>query len=166
MAGDQLCRKGTKAMVEGDLRELVAFTIDAEEFAIDIASVHEINRAVEITRIPNAPEHVQGVINLRGKIVPIVDMRGLLGFEPKEARATSRIIVVEVGGMMLGFLVDAVSEVVRLPQAAVDEPPTFSSGVASSYIDGVGKVDDRLLILLNLRTMFAPSEGSSGFAPD
>ena len=153
-------------MVEGDLRELVAFTIDAEEFAIDIASVHEINRAVEITRIPNAPDHVQGVINLRGKIVPIVDMRGLLGFEPKEACATSRVIVVEAGGgMMLGFLVDAVSEVVRLPQAAVDEPPTFSSGVASRYIDGVGKVDDRLLILLNLRAMFPPSEGSTGFAP-
>ena len=120
---------------------------------------------VEITRIPNAPDHVQGVINLRGKIVPIVDMRGLLGFEPKEACATSRVIVVEAGGMMLGFLVDAVSEVVRLPQAAVDEPPTFSSGVASRYIDGVGKVDDRLLILLNLRAMFPPSEGSTGFAP-
>lgn len=153
-------------MMEGDLRELVAFTIDTEEFAIDIASVHEINRVVEITRIPNAPEHVQGVINLRGKIVPIVDMRELLGFEPKEARATSRIIVVEVGGMMLGFLVDSVSEVVRLPRSAVDEPPTFSSGVASNYIDGVGKVDDRLLILLNLDSMFVPSGGNGGFAPD
>ncbi len=153
-------------MVEGDLRELVAFTIDTEEFAIDIASVHEINRAVEITRIPNAPDHVQGVINLRGKIVPVVNMRGLLGFEPKEVRATSRIIVVEISGTMLGFFVDSVSEVVRLPRAAVDEPPTFSSGVASHYIDGVGRVDDRLLILLNLHAMLAPSGGDNGLAPD
>jgi len=153
-------------MAEKDIRELVAFRIDAEEFAVDIASVHEINRITEITRIPNAPSHVQGVINLRGKIVPVVNLRKMLGFERKDVDAQSRIIVVEIGGMVFGFLVDSVSEVVRLPGTSVDEPPTFSSGVESSYIDGVGKVDDRLLILLNLHKMFITSEGGRGFAPD
>jgi chemotaxis signal transduction protein len=81
-------------MAEGGIRELVAFRIDAEEFAVDIASVHEINRITEITRIPNAPSHVQGVINLRGKIVPVVNLRKMLGFERKDADAQSRMIVV------------------------------------------------------------------------
>jgi purine-binding chemotaxis protein CheW len=150
-------------MADGHIRELVAFKIDAEEFAVDIASVQEINRAVELTRIPNAPAHVQGVMNLRGKIVPVVDLRRLLGFQARTADKQSRIMVIEVGGLVAGFLVDSVSEVVRLPESAVETPPTFAGAPDADYVGGVGKVDDRLLILLNLQKMFL---AAGGIAPD
>lgn len=145
-------------MAEGNIRELVAFRIDAEEFAVDIGSVQEINRVTEVRKIPNAPPHVQGVINLRGKITPVVDLRGMLGFEARATDAQSRIIVVEVGGVVVGFLVDAVSEVVRLPKASIDAPPSVA-GVDSAFVDGVGKMDKRLLILLDLQKMFLSPEG-------
>jgi purine-binding chemotaxis protein CheW len=146
-------------MAEGNVRELVAFRIDTEEFAVDIGSVQEINRVTEVRRIPNAPPHVQGVINLRGKITPVVDLRGILGFAAREADAQSRIIVVEVGGAVVGFLVDAVSEVVRLPRASIDAPPSVA-GVDPAFVDGVGKLDERLLILLDLQKMFQSPEGA------
>ena len=150
-------RKG-KCMADSNVRELVAFRIDTEEFAVDIGSVQEINRVVEIRRIPNAPPHVQGVINLRGKITPVVDLRGMLGFPARPTDGQSRIIVVEVGGAVIGFLVDAVSEVVRLPKASIDTPPNVAGG-DSVFVDGVGKLDKRLLILLNLQKMFLSPEG-------
>ena len=150
-------------MADGHIRELVAFKIDAEEFAVDIASVQEINRAVELTRIPNAPSHVQGVMNLRGKIIPVVDLRRLLGFQERTADKQSRIIMIEIGGLVAGFLVDSVSEVVRLPESAVEAPPTFAGVLEPDYVGGVGKVDDRLLILLNLQKMFL---AAGGIAPE
>ncbi len=153
-------------MAKKGLRELVAFRIDAEEFAVDILSVQEINRVIEVTRIPNAPGHVQGVINLRGKIIPVVDLRRMLGFSQKETDSQSRIMVVEVRGMVLGFIVDSVSEVVRLPGTAVKNALLFSSSVEPGYIDGVGKLDERLLILLNLDRMFVTPESQRGFASD
>ena len=150
-------------MAEGHVRELVAFKIETEEFAVDIANVQEINRAVELTRIPNAPSHVQGVMNLRGKIIPVVDLRRLLGFQERTADKQSRIIMIEIGGLVAGFLVDSVSEVVRLPESAVEAPPTFAGTIEPDYVGGVGKVDDRLLILLNLKKMFL---AAGGIAPD
>ena len=146
-------------MADGNTRELVAFRIGAEEFAVDIGSVQEINRVTEVRRIPNAPPHVQGVINLRGKITPVVDLRGILGFEPRATDAESRIIVVEVGGAVVGSLVDAVSEVVRLPRASIDAPPSVA-GVDSTFVDGVGELDRRLLILLDLQKVVESPEGA------
>ena len=140
------------------MRFLVAFKIDTEEFAVDIGSVQEINRAVEVTRIPNSPPHVQGVMNLRGKIIPVVDLRRMLGFQTRTPDKQSRIIVIDVGGVVAGFLVDSVSEVVQLPERAIEAPPTFAGAVEPHYVSGVGKVDDRLLILLNLQKMFLTQE--------
>jgi purine-binding chemotaxis protein CheW len=150
-------------MAEGSVRELVAFKLDTEEFAVDIANVQEINRAVELTRIPNAPSHVQGVMNLRGKVIPVVDLRVLLGFQARTADKQSRIMVIEIGGLVAGFLVDSVSEVVRLPESAVEAAPTFAGALEPAYVGGVGKMNDRLLILLNLQSMFS---AAGGIAPD
>jgi purine-binding chemotaxis protein CheW len=150
-------------MADGQIRELVAFKIDAEEFAVDIASVQEINRAVDVTRIPNAPSYVQGVMNLRGKIIPVVDLRTMLGFQTRVADKQSRIMVIEIDGLVAGFLVDSVSEVVRLPASAVEAPPGLARAAQSDYVGGVGKVDDRLLILLNLQKLFLTA---GGIAPD
>ncbi len=150
-------------MADGNARELVAFRIDGEEFAVDVASVQEINRAAELTRIPNAPSHIQGVMNLRGKLVPVVDLRRMLGFQAKTSDRQTRIMVIEINGMVAGFLVDSVSEVLRLPESAVEDPPAFAGTAEADYVAGVGKVDDRLLVLLNLQKLFA---AAGGIAPD
>jgi len=152
-------------MADRGMRSLVAFKIGTEEFAVDIASVQEINKAVEVTRIPNSPPHVQGVMNLRGKIIPVVDLRKMLGFQTRAADKQSRIIVIETGGVVVGFLVDSVSEVVQLPESAVEAPPTFAGTVEPHYVNGVGKMEDRLLILLNLQKMFLAQEETGGIAP-
>jgi purine-binding chemotaxis protein CheW len=104
-------------------------------------------------------------MNLRGKIIPVVDLRKMLGFQTRAADKQSRIIVIEIGGVVVGFLVDSVSEVVQLPESAVEAPPTFAGTVEPHYVNGVGKVEDRLLILLNLQKMFLTQEETGGIAP-
>ncbi len=100
-------------MNEGRILQLVTFKLENEEFGVDILKVQEINKMIDITRIPNAPSFVEGVINLRGKIIPIVDLRKRLGFEGRAYDKSTRIIVVELDGMVLGFIVDSVSEVLQ-----------------------------------------------------
>jgi len=145
-------------MNQEKILQLVTFKVDNEEFAVDILKVQEINKMIDITRIPNAPPFVEGVINLRGKIIPIVDLRKRLGFGGKEYDKSTRIIVIELDGMVLGFIVDSVSEVLRISDATVEPPPSLVAGVESDYIEGVGKLDNRLLILLELRKIFSDSD--------
>jgi purine-binding chemotaxis protein CheW len=145
-------------MNEDKILQLVTFKLENEEFGVDILKVQEINRMVNITRIPNAPHFVEGVINLRGKIIPIVDLRKKLGFKSKEYDKSTRIIVVELDGLIIGFIVDSVSEVLRIPSNTIEPPPSMIAGIESEYIEGVGKLDDRLLILLELKKVFAISE--------
>ena len=128
---------------------------------MDILKVQEINRMMNITRIPNAPDFVEGVINLRGKIIPIVDLRKKLGFQAKEYDKSTRIIVVELEGIVLGFIVDSVSEVLRIPNSTIEPPPSIIKGIESEFIEGVGKLEDRLLILLELKKVFTISEHKS-----
>ena len=145
-------------MNQEKILQLVTFKVDNEEFAVDILKVQEINKMIDITRIPNAPPFVEGVINLRGKIIPIVDLRKRLGFAGKDYDKSTRIIVIELDGMVLGFIVDSVSEVLRISDATVEPPPSLVAGVESDYIEGVGKLDNRLLILLELRKIFSDSD--------
>ncbi len=145
-------------MTDGRILQLVTFRLDNEEFGVDILKVQEINRMMNITKIPNAPDFIEGVINLRGKIIPIVDLRKRLGFINRQYDKSTRIIVVELDGLVLGFIVDSVSEVLRISENTVEPPPSMVSGIDSEYIDGVGKLDDRLLILLELKKIFASPE--------
>jgi purine-binding chemotaxis protein CheW len=145
-------------MNEGKILQLVTFKVDNEEFAVDILKVQEINKMINITHIPNAPPFVEGVINLRGKIIPIVDLRKRLGFEGKSYDKSTRIIVIELEGIVLGFIVDSVSEVLRISDSTVEPPPALVAGVESDYIEGVGKLDNRLLILLELKKIFSASD--------
>jgi purine-binding chemotaxis protein CheW len=133
-----------------ELLQLVSFNIGDEEFGVDILRVQEINRMLEVTRVPNAPSYVDGVINLRGKVIPIVDLRERFGMERREHDKNTRIIVVELSGNTLGFVVDAVREVLRIPRSVTEPPPQLAGGVKDEYITAVGKLDDRLLILLDL----------------
>jgi len=125
---------------------------------VDILKVQEINKMMNITKIPNAPFFVEGVINLRGKIIPIVDLRKKLGFESKPYDKATRIIVIELDGLIIGFVVDSVSEVLRVPSNTIEPPPSLVGGIESDYIEGVGKLDDRLLILLELKKVFVGNE--------
>lgn len=145
-------------MDDGKILQLVTFKLDNEEFAVDILKVQEINKMTDITRIPNAPPFVEGVINLRGKIIPVVDLRKRLGFEGRSFGKSTRIIVVELEGMVLGFIVDSVSEVLRISESTVEPPPSLVSGMESEYIEGIGKLENRLLLLLELKKVFISND--------
>ncbi len=132
-----------------------------EEFAVPILSVQEINRMMQITRVPQSPDFVEGVINLRGKIIPVIDLRKRFGLQAAEQSADSRIIVVEVASRVIGFTVDQVNEVLRISPEIVEPPPQMVCGMSTSkadYVQGVGKLNDRLLILLDLERLFSDAE--------
>jgi len=137
---------------KNDILQLVSFKLGNEEYAVDILKVQEINRMVEITTIPNAPFCVEGVINLRGKVIPVINLRKKFGFESKDMDAHSRIIVVDVGNT-IGLIVDSVSEVLRLSSDTVEPPPRMTGNGSADYILGIGKLEDRLLILLDIESL-------------
>ncbi len=154
---DIRAQKEKKAQTE-ELFQLVSFTLGQEEFGLDIQSIQEINRMVEITRVPNSPEFVSGVINLRGKVIPIIDLRKRFGFPPKESDKNTRIIVVELSDTVVGFVVDAVREVIRIPKNITEPPPPIVAGIGSEYITAVAKMENRLLILLDLERILQEKE--------
>lgn len=140
------------------LLQLVTFSIDGEEFGIEILIVKEIIRFMESTKVPNAPGFVEGVINLRGQIIPVIDLRKRFGLAGAARDQHTRIIVVEIQSLRAGFIVDAVSEVLRIPASTVEPAPPMVAGIDSEFIRGVGKLDDRLLILLDLERLFSDME--------
>lgn len=135
--------------------QLVTFSLGTEEFGVDIMKVQEIIRIPAITRVPKAPSHVEGVINLRGNVIPVVNLRVRFGMPVGEETEHSRIVVLQVGGKVFGVRVDGVTEVLRLDSESIEPPPPIALGVDSNYIRGVGKIDERLLILLNLDQLMA-----------
>ncbi len=142
------------AAVGAEQLQLVTFELGDEEFAIDILAVREINRMLQITRVPQTSDDVEGVINLRGHIIPVVDLRTRFNMPKVETGSESRIVVVDVNDRTVGFIVDKVHEVLRINAAIVEEAPGLASNVDSDYIQGVGKLDDRLLILIDLQKLF------------
>ncbi len=143
---------------DSNLLQLVTFHIGEEEFGVEILKVQEIIRMMGITRVPKAPDFVEGVINLRGKVIPIIDLRTRFGMAAQEHDKHTRIIVIEINGVIIGFVVDSVSEVLRIPADTVEPPPPIISGIESEYIRGVGKLADRLLILLDLDSLLSKGE--------
>ena len=136
------------------LMQLVSFHVGGEEFGLEILRVQEIIRIQQLTRVPNSPNFVDGVINLRGKVIPIIALRRCLGLEDRPHDKQTRIVVVEVTGNVLGFIVDSVSEVLRIPVETIEPPPRLGK-VEREYVSGVGKLDDRLLILLDLNRLMS-----------
>ena len=136
--------------------QLVVFHLGEEAFGVDIGQVREIIKMAEITRMPNAPELVEGIINLRGTITTIMDLRKRLGMTVADSDENTRIIIVEASGSTLGMIVDSVSEVLRISSKDIDPPSAASTH--AEYIQGVGKLDDRLLILLDLNKVLSDEE--------
>lgn len=132
-----------------DLLQLVVFKVHTEEYGIDILRVQEIIRMMDITRVPRAPRFVNGVINLRGTVIPVIDMRGRFGIENQNPTNDTRIIVINLAPVMIGFIVDSVAEVLRIPADSVEAPPSVVATVDADYISGVSKQGDRLLVLLD-----------------
>ena len=138
--------------------QLVSFTLGDEEYAVDILKVREIIRVPNITRVPHAPSFVEGVINLRGKVIPVIDLRKRFGLETGSHTKGTRIVVLELE-RLIGMIVDGVSQVLRLSADNVEPPPPIVSGISAEYLKGVGKIDERLLILLDVEKILTMDEG-------
>lgn len=134
---------------EEESLHLVGFFLNDEEYALEISQVQEIIRVGGWTRVPNSPGHIKGVINLRGRIIPVVDPKVRMGFTTGEPTKDSRIIVVEAGRKVIGMLVDRVSQVLRLPLRTIEPAPDEVSEADKGFVKGVGKLDGRLIILLD-----------------
>ncbi len=142
---------------QAELLQLVGFRVGGEEFGINILRVQEIIRSQPLTRVPESPEFMEGVMNLRGKIIPVIALRKRFGLEIIPPDKQNRIVVVEIQRMVLGFIVDAVSEVLSIQADSIEPPPRLSV-VGREYVSGVGKLGDRLLILLDADRLFSGSE--------
>jgi purine-binding chemotaxis protein CheW len=145
-------------LADADLLQLVSFVIGDEEFAVPILAVQEINRMMQITRVPQSQAFVEGVINLRGRIIPVISLRERFGMPRIDSSNEMRIIVVEVNDRVIGFTVDRVNEVLRIAPDIVDPAPGMCTSVDGDYVQGVGKLEDRLLILLSLDRLFSADE--------
>ena len=151
-------------MAEKQVREveeqLVVFELSGEYYGVNIASVQEIIRLPAITAVPRAPEYVQGVINLRGRVIPVVNLHirfGLPG-EAGEATRASRIVVLEIEGHTIGAAVDAVSEVLRIPQSIIEPPGATLDGEDTRHLRGIARLGERLVVLLDLSYLIRPQE--------
>jgi purine-binding chemotaxis protein CheW len=150
--------RAMEATVSGDEQQLVLFQVGAELYGVDIAGVHEIIRLQAITRVPRAPTFIEGIINLRGKVIPVVDLRRRFGLPPAEHTRASRIVVVEIDDQVVGIIVDAVSEVLRVNGATIEPPSPVVAGIDSEYVHGIAKLPERLVILLDLDRVLARDE--------
>lgn len=147
-----------KTQLSGKTLQVVTFALASEEYGVDIAQVQEINRMVTITHVPRAPQFMEGVINLRGQLIPIIDLRSRFGMERSERTKNTRIVVTEIGSKRIGMVVDSVSEVLRIPVEQIEDAPDLVAGVDTEYIRGVGKMGDRLIIMLDLGRVISGTE--------
>ncbi len=147
------------AIEQGPELHLVTFNLDREEYGVDIGSVREIIRVGRITAVPNAPEFVKGVINVRGRVIPVLSLRKRLELPAGALTKNSRIMIVESGAKVLGLLVDSVSQVLRLPLSSVDAPPGEVEQTRM-YVRGIGKIDSRLVMIMDLDRALAKDAGT------
>jgi len=150
--------KSSGTSVTTNLREFLAFKLGAEEYGIDILRVQEIRSYEEPTRIANAPSFIKGVVNLRGVIVPIIDMRMKFNLEQANYDDFTVVIVLNIGSRVVGMVVDAVSDVITLKPDQLRPVPEFSSAIASDHILAIGAVENRMLILVDIEKLMTSSE--------
>ena len=143
-------------------RQLVVFDLASEAYGVDISTVREIIRMQTVTRMPRTPDYVKGVINLRGKVTPVVDLRTRFGLDGGEELLDRRIIVIDTGERSMGFVVDGVSEVLRIPASSVEPPSSVVMGVDTDYMVGIVKLPDRLISLLDLERVMDASGAAVG----
>lgn len=142
--------------------QLVTFKLVGETFSLPILDVREVIHMSDVTPVPNAPLFVEGVLNLRGQILPVVDLRKRFSLPPAETTAETRIIVVEIGTSVLGLIVDEVQEILRVSADSVAPPPAIvAKGIGSEYLRGITYVEDKMVILVDMRRVFSKEEVES-----
>ena len=138
--------------------QLVTFRVGGEEFGLDVFQVHEILRYTEPTQVPKAPAFVEGVLDVRGTLVPVIDLRKRFELHELRYDDDTRIVLVDFGGERLGLVVDAVTEVLRCPETAVAPPPAFFKGLAAEFLRGIVRLENRLVVLLDLERILSSQE--------
>jgi len=142
-----------------ETKPFVIFKLGDEEFGVDVMNIKEIARITTITRVPRSPDFIEGVINLRGCLTTVINLRKRFGFAPKEIDADSRIIIAELEDKPVGMLVDAATEVLRIPVSDIEATPEMvTTEISKEYLRGVGKVENRLIILLDLKQVLPKEE--------
>ena len=141
-----------------EIKQLINFAVGAEEYGLELSRVKEVIRTRQVTWLPKAPASVKGVINLRGDVIPIVDLRERLGLSAQGQTAASRIIVVEVQGRMVGMVVDVANQVVRVPADQFDPPPPILGDVDRAIVSAVGKIGERLVIMIDVDRLLNAGE--------
>lgn len=144
---------------------LATFFLDREEYGVDVRQVQEIRRVTEITGVPRAPDFIRGVINLRGRILPVLDLKRKLGMGEVETSRATRIVVVRLKERLLGLLVDGASQVLKVAVSRIEPPPEEVVEKGGDYIRGVAKLDDRLIILVDLERLLAHELRAAGTPP-
>lgn len=138
--------------------QYVIFKLGNEEYGVDIMKVKEISEYRESTKVPNAPYFVDGIINLRGEIIPIINLKKRFNIENKGVNSDTRIIVININDKNVGFVVDEASQVLRIDEKNIEQAPEIIVGVDRQYINGVGKIDDKIVILLDLEKILSDEE--------
>lgn len=141
-------------MESDDAAQFLTFTIDNEEYAVDIMTVREIKGWTETTRLPNSPDYMRGVMNLRGLIIPIFDLRTRFKAVRTEASKSHVIIILAIGERNIGVLVDSVSDILTLSTGEIKPPPQIEGGCEADYIEGLISLQDRMVVLLNVEHLF------------
>ena len=148
--------QGTTVAIGGE--QIVVLDLGGEAYGVEIGRVEEIIRMQAITRVPNGPAFIEGVTNLRGRVIPVLDLRKRFGLPASDATRRSRIVVGELGEHTVGLVVDGVSEVLQLSSEAVEPPSTLVTSADSGFLRGVAKLDERLILLLDLSRILSRSE--------
>jgi purine-binding chemotaxis protein CheW len=144
--------------VKANDKKVIVFQLEEEEYAVSVQQVGSIERIQPITRVPQTEAFVKGVINLRGVITPVIDIRIRFGLEEMEYTESSRIIIVYLDDMEVGLIVDSANDVIDIPENSIEPAPEIIGALDTDYIEGVAKVNDRLLILLDLQKVLTPEE--------
>lgn len=148
----------TRAISSGAGDQYVILSLENEEYAVEVQNVQEIIGYQGFTKVPNVPPFVKGVLNLRGLAVPVVDLRRKLNIEPKEYDNLTAILIIEVQERVVGIIVDGVSDVANLNPEDIQDTPDFSSGIHVDFIKGIGRKDERLLIILDIDGILSSKE--------
>lgn len=147
-----------KDMSVEESKQYVTFKLNDEEYAIDALKVQEIVELGSVTRVPKLPEFFKGVINLRGTIIPVIDLKARFGMKQDISVKHPCVVVVEFSGGVMGLIVDSVSDVMAIGEKGISDPPEFGSGVKTDFLRGMGRVDERLVLILDMERVFTEKE--------
>lgn len=139
-------------------QKVVVFQLGHEEYAVPVQQVKTIEKIVPLTRVPRTPEFVKGVVNLRGVVTPVIDLRGRFGLPEIEATEHTRMIVVSLSDIEVAMIVDSANDVLDIPQDSVEAPPEVVGGIRATYLNGIAKLGERLIVILNLGQVLKKDE--------